>query len=175
MVGTCDREAAKITSKPPGLTHHLHRYLYIKTSYIAICNDLDAGIRMPMHAIEAVGPLRRNSSHQKFQRKNPSRLGTRTASPLPMHMHTPRRRSRRVRGPPPFAPSFHFPSVRTAPSRASEPDGRCTCGATRDENGRENPLTTSVTIFFMRERERECRSGKRNRDYGIPKTIHFDR
>ena len=69
MVGTCEREAAKITSKPPGLTHHLHRYLYIKTSYIAICNDLDARIRMPMHAIEAVGPLRRNSSHQKCQRK----------------------------------------------------------------------------------------------------------
>ena len=68
MVGTCDREAAKITSKPPGLTHHLHRYLYIRTSYIAICNDLDAGIRMPMHAIEAVGPPRRNSSHQKCQR-----------------------------------------------------------------------------------------------------------
>ena len=40
-------------------------------------------------------------------------------------------------------------------------------------NGRENSLTTSVTVFFTRERERL--SGKRNRNYGMPETIQSDR
>jgi ArsR family metal-binding transcriptional regulator len=44
-------------------------------------------------------------------------------------------------------------------------------------NGRENSLTTFVTVFFMREkkRERECRSGMRNQKYRISEATHFDR
>jgi len=43
-------------------------------------------------------------------------------------------------------------------------------------NGRENTLTIPTTVFFMRERERERegRSGKRNRKYEMSETIHFD-
>ena len=44
-------------------------------------------------------------------------------------------------------------------------------------NGRENLLTISATVFFGRERkrERESRTGKQNRYYGISGTEHIDR
>ena len=44
-------------------------------------------------------------------------------------------------------------------------------------NGRENTQTVSVPIFFCQERkrEREKRTGKRNRYYGISGTEHIGR
>jgi len=44
-------------------------------------------------------------------------------------------------------------------------------------NGRENVLTISAPVFFCRERkrEREGRTGKRNRYYGISGTEYFER
>ena len=45
------------------------------------------------------------------------------------------------------------------------------------ENGRENALTIPAPVFFCRkrEREREDRTGKRIRYYGISETEYFDR
>ena len=49
----------------------------------------------------------------------------------------------------------------------------------RDENGRENVLTIPIPVFFSREwergREREGRTGKRIRYYGISGTEYFER
>ena len=44
-------------------------------------------------------------------------------------------------------------------------------------NGRENVLTIPAPVFFCRERkrEREGRTGKRNRYYGISRTEYFER
>jgi len=44
-------------------------------------------------------------------------------------------------------------------------------------NGRENVLTIPAPVFFCRERkrEREGRTGKRNRYYGISGTEYFER
>jgi hypothetical protein len=43
-------------------------------------------------------------------------------------------------------------------------------------NGRENPLTITVTVFFLSGTRAgtECRTGKRNRYYGRSGTKHFD-
>jgi len=48
---------------------------------------------------------------------------------------------------------------------------------TRDENGRENPLAIPATVFFGQEwkRERESRTKKRNRYYGISGTESIGR
>ena len=50
---------------------------------------------------------------------------------------------------------------------------------TRDENGRENVLAIPASVFFGREqeqeREREGRTGKRIRYYGISGTEYFKR
>ena len=42
-------------------------------------------------------------------------------------------------------------------------------------NGRENVLTIPALVFFGREREREDRTGKRIRYYGISGTEYFER
>jgi len=42
-------------------------------------------------------------------------------------------------------------------------------------NGQKNVLTIPASVFFDRERERECRTGKRIRYYGISGTEYFER